>query len=319
MVIFASPIIGLRGTQSFCPGILLSDHLERTEVMAWTKESREKYGSTYAEWSPDRQAHNLAWQKDRRAAKAIEEGRQPGKVGRPSVLTPEEKEAGRIRKNKKRTARSIAKRSEDRAAKAVAEGRVPGQVGQPRVLSDEERVANRAATSLKYRQANADEIRIRQAKAGRDKRATRALAEGRVPGVIGHLATFTEQELSAYLERWPREKDIYHARVQQQNSRAKKLGLPGVLTAMDIREIYVEQAGLCAFCARPFGDEIPEIDHWIAMNNGGSNNRDNIRLLHMGCNRTKGGKPLEAFGLFPLHQMLMDDPQPDDAPITQED
>lgn len=287
--------------------------------MAWDKEDREKYNVAYADRpeSQKRAARKAA--KGKRDAVAIEEGRQPGKIGRPPILTPEEKEASRIRQNRKRTARAIARRSRMRAARAIAEGRVPGQVGQPRVLSDQERLEHSRAKALRHKRANLDRVREAQAKAGRDKRAARALAEGRVPGVIGHLATFTEQELSAYLERWPREKDIYHKRIQAQNARAKRLGLPGKLTAMDIREIYVEQAGLCAFCARPFGDEIPEIDHWIAMNNGGSNNRDNIRLLHMGCNRTKGGKPLEAFGLFPLHQMLMDDPQPDDVPITQED
>lgn len=288
--------------------------------MPWSDKDREKYGSSYADWSPERQAHNLEWQKARRDAVAIEEGREPGRVGRPPILTPEEKEASRIKQNRKRSLRANAKKKARRAAAAVVEGRVPGQVGQLSVLTDEERLTNRVATLEKYRAANIDTIRASQAKAGRDKRAARAIAEGRVPGILGHLSTFTAEELAAYLERWPRDKDIYHNRVQQQNFRAKKMGLPGIITAMDIREIYIEQGGHCAFCAKPFGNEIPEIDHWLAMAQGGPNTRDNIRLLHKVCNRTKGGKPLEAFGLYPLHQMLMDDPlPPDDIVSPKED
>lgn len=279
--------------------------------MPWNDKDREKYGSTYSDWSPERKAHNLEWQKARRDAKALEAGREPGRIGRPSILTPEEKEAKRIIHNRKRAKAALVRRTAKRAAKALAEGRVPGQAGQPRVLTDEERLEHLRANALRHRHANLDRVRAAQAKAGRDKRALRAVAEGRVPGVLGHLATFTVDELAAYLERWPREKDVYHNRIQAQNSRAKRLGLPGKLDAMDIREIYIEQVGLCAFCAKPFGDEIPEIDHWVAMNNGGPNTRDNIRLLHMACNRTKGDKPLEAFGLFPLHQMLMVEPLPD--------
>lgn len=279
--------------------------------MPWSDKDREKYGSTYAEWSPERQAHNLEWQKARRDTKAIEEGRIPGKVGRPPVLTPEEKETSRINQNKKRTARTIAKRTARRAAKALAEGRTPGQVGQPRVLTDEERIEHTRAKYVRWRESHLEEARRADAARARQRTAARAVSEGRVPGVLGRLATYTAEELAAYLERWPREKDIYHSRIQTQNSRAKKLGLPGKLTAMDIREIYVEQAGHCAFCAKPFGEEIPEIDHWVAMNNGGPNTRENIRLLHKACNRTKGARPLEAFGLYPLHRAMAESPQLD--------
>ena len=279
--------------------------------MVWDDKNREKYGSTYAEWSPERQAHHLAWQKGRRDALAIEEGREPGRVGRPPVLTPEEKEASRIRQNQRRSLRTRERIKAARAAKAIAEGRTPGQVGQPRVLTDEERIEHSRAKVLKHKNKDLAKFRAEDAARARNRTAARALAEGRVPGVLGHLATFSADELAAYLERWPREKDIYHNRVQQQNYRAKKMGLPGRITAMDIREIYVEQAGHCAFCAKPFGDEIPEIDHWIALNNGGPNIHTNIRLLHMACNRTKGGRPLEAYGLLPLHEMMMNDPPPD--------
>lgn len=317
-MIFVLPVDGLLGTRSVASGVLASVMLERTEVMPWDKEDREKYNVPYADRPEEQKVAARAARKAKAVEIALAEGREPGRVGAPPRLSDEEREVSRIRQNKKRTARTIAKRTARRAAKAIAVGRVPGQAGQPRVLTDEERAANRKTSHKIWRAANLLDRRRIEAERARAKTAARAEAEGRVPGTLGHLATFSAEELAAYLERWPREKDIYHGRVQTQNSRAKKMGIPGKITAMDIREIYVEQAGLCAFCAKPFGDEIPEIDHWIAMNNGGPNTHDNIRLLHKVCNRTKGGKPLEAFGLLPLHEMMLEFP-PDDIVSPQED
>lgn len=239
-----------------------------------------------------------ARKKLRDAEKAITEGREPGRVGRPPILTTEEKEESRVKQNRRRSLRTNVRIKARRAAKAIAEGRVPGVVGGPRRLTDEERAAAREASFAKYRAEHIDEIRAYQADRRRAKTAARALAEGRVPGVLGRLASFTSEDLAAYLERWPRDKDVYHHRIQAQNSRAKRLGIPGKLTAMDIREIYIEQMGHCTFCANPFGDEIPEIDHWIPFVRGGTNDRDNAKLLHMRCNRTKGGKHPDDLGLI---------------------
>lgn len=286
--------------------------------MPWDKEDREKYNVPYADRPEEQKVAARAARKAKAVEIALAEGREPGRVGAPPRLTDEEREDSRIRQNKKRTARALVKRTVARAARAIAEGRTPGKVGQPRVLTDEERLEHRRASLFRHKHSNLEKFRAADAARARQRTATRAIAEGRVPGVLGHLATFSSEELAAYLERWPREKDIYHNRVQVQNSRAKKMGIPGKITAMDIREIYVEQAGLCAFCAKPFGDEIPEIDHWIAMNQGGPNTHDNIRLLHKVCNRTKGGKPLKAFGLLPLHEMMLEFP-PDDIVSPQED
>lgn len=315
---FVLSVDGFSGTQGFAPAILLSGQLERTKVMVWDAERRAKYHVPYADRPEGQKVAARAARKAKAVEIALAEGREPGRVGAPPRLSDEEREASRIRQNKKRVVRSKAKRKAARAAKAIAEGRPVGRVGQPRVLTDEERQANRLESYRKWRRTHLEEARLSDAERARQRTAARAIAEGRVPGILGHLATFSAEELAAYLERWPREKDIYHNRVQVQNSRAKKMGIPGKITAMDIREIYVEQAGLCAFCAKPFGDEIPEIDHWIAMNNGGPNTHDNIRLLHKVCNRTKGGKPLEAFGLLPLHEMMLEFP-PDDIVSPQED
>ena len=99
-------------------------------------------------------------------------------MGRPPFLTPEQREESRIRQNKKRSLRSREKLKAKRAARAIAEGREPGKVGQPRVLTDEQRAANRDETFRKYREANQDKIRERDAKLHQRRRAERAVSEG---------------------------------------------------------------------------------------------------------------------------------------------
>lgn len=232
------------------------------------------------------------------AEKALAEGREPGRVGRPPRLTAEEKEISRLTHNKHSSKKSLAKRTARRAARAIENGRVPGQAGSLRVLSDEERIVGRRASYAKWRSNNLEEVRERDKVVQKARTAARALAEGRVPGVLGHLATFTAEDLAIYLARWPREKSVYHARAKTQNSRAKRFGATGSITAMDVQEAYIEQMGYCGFCAQPFGDEIPEIDHWVPLVKGGSNDPENIKLLHMRCNRTKGGKHPDDFGLL---------------------
>jgi 5-methylcytosine-specific restriction endonuclease McrA len=294
---FSSPVSGFAWTPEIFPGILASAMLMEIGEMAWDEEDRIKYAQTWADKSDAQRAKILAAQREKAAAKAVAEGREPGKVGRPARLTPEEKEASRIKQNKRRSLRTRERIRAARAAKAVLEGREPGKVGGPRRLTDEERIVNRRDNYARWRTTNLEEVRARDAELHRIKTAARALAEGRVPGVIGHLATFTEAELIDYLDRWPDRNSVFHARIKSQNSRAKRLNVPGELTLVDIYAAVAEQAGICAFCANPFGDEVPEIDHWIPMARGGHNTADNVKLLHVKCNRTKGAKLPEEIGL----------------------
>lgn len=296
MTFYSSPQVEFAGVLGANPSTLRALLLSEKNV-PWTEKDREKYGASYAEMTPEQKENNLSWQKSRRDAKAVAEGREPGKVGRPPRLTPEEKEARRIAQNKKRSLRTRARIKKQRAARAIAEGREPGKVGGPRIFTDEQRIENRRASAMKCKWANIDEVRAKNNEFKKAKTAARAVAERRVPGILGHLATFSVEELAAYLERWPRDKDVYHNRIHAQNSRAKRMGAPGTLTAMDVREAYLEQMGYCAFCAKPFGEEIPEIDHWLPLAKGGSNDRENIKLLHKACNRTKGAKLPEELGL----------------------
>lgn len=233
--------------------------------------------------------HN-AIKKAAAAAAAIAEGRDPGRIGRPPKLTVEEKEISRLKQNKKRSKRALARRTAARAAKAIAEGRVPGQAGQPRVLTVLERAEHRRESVRRSRAGHIEEYRAVEAEAARRKRAAKAVAEGRVPGMIGALARLTEAEVVAYLKAWPDKTHAFHARLQTNNSRAKRMGVPGVITFADITAVMAEQRGYCAFCGNPLGDELPEIDHWHPLARSGNNTADNARLLHKRCNRTKGAR-----------------------------
>lgn len=227
------------------------------------------------------------------AEKAAAEGREPGRVGRPPVLSPEEKEASRIKQNRRRTLATAARIKAKRAAKALAEGREPGKVGQPRQLTDEQRRINRLETYAKHKAENIEAIREKDATRYRKLRAAKALAEGRVPGMIGRLSSFTAEEIEEYKAKWADKEKVYYFRVKAQNSRAIKLGVPGEITVADMRDVAIEQRDCCAYCGKPFAGQTPEIDHWKPMARGGHNTKDNIRLLHRACNRTKGARLID--------------------------
>lgn len=70
--------------------------------------------------------------------------------------------------------------------------------------------------------------------------------------------------------------------------RAKKAGNGGSFAAEDIDRIRERQNGLCAGCLKKAANL--EIDHIVAIANGGSNDPSNLQLLCRPCNRSKGKK-----------------------------
>lgn len=237
--------------------------------------------------TPEQISRYKATAKAKRDARAIAAGRVPGAQGNPNRLTAEQREESRKRHNQKTSVRSRARLKSLRAAKAIAEDRIPGRNGT-KPLSDEERVMRRKATFAKFRAK--PEFKARDAECKRRIRAEKAIAEGRVPGVIGHLSTFSAEELASYLAVWRGDDRKFILQIKTQNYRAKKLSIQGEITVADVLEIYHEQKGCCAFCGSPFDEPKPEIDHWYPLSRGGMNDKDNIKILHRRCNRTKGAK-----------------------------
>lgn len=85
--------------------------------------------------------------------------------------------------------------------------------------------------------------------------------------------------------------------VYNHNYRARLKKASGSFTMEDIRELFFKQKGKCAWCLQSFGDETPNVDHYIPLAKGGSNDKKNLRLLHKSCNLQKSSiDPIE-FGL----------------------
>lgn len=61
------------------------------------------------------------------------------------------------------------------------------------------------------------------------------------------------------------------------------------------RAAIVKAGGNCAICGRPVDTTLtwpdpksPSADHITAYNNGGHDGRSNLRLVHLGCNSSRG-------------------------------
>lgn len=72
------------------------------------------------------------------------------------------------------------------------------------------------------------------------------------------------------------------------NYKARKRGAPGSYTGEEIKQMFIDQLGLCASC------EIQlikyHVDHVIPLIMGGVNDKSNLQLLCPSCNSSKGGK-----------------------------
>lgn len=68
------------------------------------------------------------------------------------------------------------------------------------------------------------------------------------------------------------------------NSKAKRLGVAGRLTADGLRARFAFFAGHCWICRKPGADSI---DHVKPLNKGGLNCHSNIRPAHLGCNAAR--------------------------------
>lgn len=166
----------------------------------------------------------------------------------------------------------------------------------PKRLPDEERKAQTRARYARFRAKNLERRRAYEAEWSRNKRHRKAIEEGRVPGVIGHLSTMTREELISYISEWRGDEGKFILQIKSQNYRAQKLNIEGRITVKDVLAQLEIQKGCCAYCGNKFSVQVPEIDHWIPFKLGGLNIPTNIRLMHWKCNRTKGPKhPDELF------------------------
>lgn len=92
------------------------------------------------------------------------------------------------------------------------------------------------------------------------------------------------------LKRWRKANPEQH-RAQLSKRRARKMNAEGQYNAQDIRDLYEEQQGLCAYCGIRLFDEY-HIDHVVPLVRGGSNWPDNLMLACPECNSSKNDKLL---------------------------
>lgn len=78
-------------------------------------------------------------------------------------------------------------------------------------------------------------------------------------------------------------------RAQTARKRALKLGIKGFFTRKTIENLYVKQRGKCACCNEALNGKF-EVDHILPLSKGGDNTPQNLQLLTVKCNRSKGAK-----------------------------
>lgn len=207
-------------------------------------------------------------------AAAIAAGRVPGRPGQPPKPMTEERIALLAERAKRKAANFRKWRSKKRAEQAIAAGRIPGKPGTKRVLVTDEMVreaANRRAKAWRLRNLE----RVRQADLARNLiRMPRLKEENPVACRLSRVAIAAA-------------------------ARAKQAGgcSPQGLTAI-VRRVWERANGHCAACSV---EAALELDHIVAVINGGDNSEGNFQFLCMPCNRSKGAKDFNTW----LHSRQM--------------
>ena len=62
----------------------------------------------------------------------------------------------------------------------------------------------------------------------------------------------------------------------------------GYLTPKILENIFIESEGFCFYCGKEISIDQFEIDHAIPVCKGGTNDRENLRICCISCNRRKG-------------------------------
>lgn len=54
------------------------------------------------------------------------------------------------------------------------------------------------------------------------------------------------------------------------------------------RQLWLEQGGKCAICKDPMSRDCFDVDHIVPHSKSGGNEKANLRLTHVSCNRSRG-------------------------------
>ncbi len=194
--------------------------------------------------------------------------------------------------------------SQRKAARAFLEGRDPKRIGAPIKVAGTEQQMKWRAASDRYRFENPEKVaaaraatraryleRRRQEDAENQRRVRRELVE--MSAVT--LRPYTDRLAMSEADRMAYDKAM--SAVHRHSRRALVAAAGGVITIDDILLLRERQKGKCAFCLKPFGKSKTNVDHYMPLKLGGSNDGKNLRLLHERCNKRKSAKHPVDFAL----------------------
>ena len=146
------------------------------------------------------------------------------------------------------------------------------------------------ARKREYREANLGKARASSAKWA-ERNATRRAA------CIALWREANKDRVSecarARLRIW-RQKNPEASIARSACRRAMRAAAPGKHGAADIRTIYANQHGKCAYCQKDVGRDY-HVDHYVPLSKGGSNWPSNLRIACPRCNMSKRDKMPEDF------------------------
>jgi len=226
----------------------------------WRLKRQAKLAAMTPEQRKELFAKNSARRSAIRAAKALEEGRIPGKPGKKAVSVEERKLLDKAAQKRFREKNIDRIRERDAAIKRKERSTPEG--------AQKHRDKQKAyASKNKEKMSEKHKIWAEENK--------------------GRRSEYNKK-------RFQEKREEYY--VYGREYRARKLNAPGTHTSADIRALYFEQKGCCALCELPFLDEKTfHVDHWKPLSKGGSNDKSNLKLLHPKCNLSKGAKLPEEF------------------------
>jgi 5-methylcytosine-specific restriction endonuclease McrA len=212
-----------------------------------------------AQTREQRLASQNAWHKARVAARAIAAGRVPGRIGKPPQSA--EQAAANKAATKIRIRKELDKRIVDRLIARAAKAMSGISLRKPSAtkLPQAERKARRRATVDKYKAANPEKVRKMHADSKRRSRLK--------PPSDPVKFKIARQAITA-------------------KRRLKMIGTgtPRGLTAV-VARVWLRCGARCTACQ---SRENLELDHIIAVENGGLNEEANLQFLCRSCNRSKG-------------------------------
>lgn len=142
--------------------------------------------------------------------------------------------------------------------------------------------------SRKWREANQERRRATD-KAWREKNAEKERLRSQ------HRQSQYPERWRAWRRNW-KKANLEQVRVHAKNRRAREKNAEGSFTLADLRRIFAEQGGKCAYC----GDQLYlrkrgglSIDHVIPLVRGGSNYPENLVCACISCNSSKNDRLLD--------------------------